>query len=166
MRAHLTAIDLKGKLKQNERISMLWSSFLFLLHVGGVSVATKRNWASEVISMCFITMCQLSVRPHRLTSEPSEYSMVIMRRFCREFTVNDFNAVIQKFSRFHESTTQVDLILCRTNDTSGYLASVHDDSTKSIEIKSGSVKIETDLNVTEDLKEILSDNDVFLFHRI
>ena len=167
MRAHLTTINMKGKLKPNERISMLWSSFLFLLHVDGVSVVTKRNWASEVISMCFIIMCQLSVRPHRLTSEPSEHSIAIMRRSCREFTVNDFISVVQKISRFHESSTQGDLILCRSNETSGYLATVHHDSRKkSIEIKSGSIKIETDLNVIEAQKEILSDNDVFLSHRI
>ena len=67
MKAHFTAVNMKGKLKPNERISKSWFSFsfLFLLHVDGVSVVAKHNRASEVISMCFMIMCQLSVRPHR-----------------------------------------------------------------------------------------------------
>ena len=146
---------------------MLWSSFLFLLYVDRVSVVIKRIWASEVILRCFMIMCQLSVRPRRLTSEPSEHSIAITRRFCREFTVNTFISVVQKLSRSHVPTIQEDLKLCRSNETIGYLVTVHHDSTnKAIEIKSGSVKIETDLDVIKTQKGILSDNDVFLSHRI
>jgi len=100
LRVHLFAINSKGKLSARERIIMLWCSLLFQLHIDGVSIITKRNWVLECISMSFLMMRSDVVRPHRLTSKPSEHSFAILHTMIREFTVSDFVSLIQKLRRF------------------------------------------------------------------
>ena len=50
---HLVAVNCKDKLKASERVTMIWHSFLWLIHVDGVSVTTKCNFLSECVSLCF-----------------------------------------------------------------------------------------------------------------
>ena len=57
-----------------QRIVMLWSSYLYLLHADGVHITTKRNWTTECISMFFQMMRSDLIRPDQATSEPSEHS--------------------------------------------------------------------------------------------
>lgn len=64
MQVHLACIDMKGRLKPKERISMLWSTFMFILHVNGVSIVIKRNWASECILLSFLIMLSDVHCPH------------------------------------------------------------------------------------------------------
>ena len=154
MRAHLTAINIKGSLSCKERISMLWSSFLFLLHVDGASIVTKRNWASESVSMCFMMMYQAVIRPHRLSSEPSEHSIAIMRNLCREFTVNDLISVVSKLSGYQQEMREGNLALTRTSEASGYIATLtHENSRRAskkvIELSGGNVQIESNLKLIQ-----------------
>jgi hypothetical protein len=79
---------------------MIWSSFLFLLHVDGVSIITKMNWATETLSLCFVMMRDNIMRPDHSTSEPSEHTYGSMRGICHEFTVNDFIHLVVKARRF------------------------------------------------------------------
>lgn len=157
MRVHLACINMKGRLKPKERISMLWSTFLYILHIDGVSILTKRNWASECISLSFLIMVSDVRYPHRLTSEPSEHSIAIMQNLCREFTVNDLISVIQKLLRFHTAIANGNLSLQRSKN--GYVATAHHDSMKKqVEMHIGEVVIETDLAVIEAQQGISDDN--------
>ena len=49
MRVHLFAVNCKGQLSANERIVMLWSSLIFMIHIDGAFITTKRNLINECI---------------------------------------------------------------------------------------------------------------------
>ena len=66
---HLFSMNCKEKLNAKERVMMLWSSLMFLLHVDGVHIITKRNWLLECNSMVFVMMRNDVTAPHWLTSE-------------------------------------------------------------------------------------------------
>jgi len=100
MRVHLFAVNCKGKLTATERVTMLWSSLIFLLHIEGVHPITKRNWMVECLGLAFLIMRADICQPHRLTSEPSEHTFAILRNMIREFTVLDFTNLIRKLDRF------------------------------------------------------------------
>ena len=93
---HLVAVNCKDKLKASERVTMIWHSFLWLIHVDGVSVTTKRNFLSECVSFCFLIMRDDVTDPHLLTTEPSEHSNALLRCMQREFTVKDFLVLVNK----------------------------------------------------------------------
>jgi hypothetical protein len=147
MRAHLFAVNAsEDALAASQRVFMLWTSFLFILHVDGVSITTKRNWASETISMVHVMMRSDVVKPYRLTSEPSEHSFASMRFIVREFTVNDFINIIQKMSRLWIASAKEQIKLVRDRVT-GYMStfiggSIHNNSLTSNK-KGGPVYIET-----------------------
>ena len=77
---------------------MLWSSFLFFLHIDGVYLTTKRNFLSECVSLCFLMMRSDILEPHLLTSEPSENTNSMLRGIQRDFTVRGFT-IINKLHR-------------------------------------------------------------------
>ena len=150
MRVHLCAVNCKGTLTAKERVSMLWSSLLFCLHVDGVSITTKRNWFTECISMVFMMMRYDVMSPHHLTSEPSEHSFAIMRGVCREFTVNDFISLVQKQVRFWKSITDGQLVTVRNAQASGYMTTINSQVIKQeIKLHAGNVEIETSLPMIE-----------------
>jgi len=53
---------------------MLWSAFIWLLHIDGMSITTKRNLCSECIFMAFMMMLNEVGDPYLVTIEPSEHS--------------------------------------------------------------------------------------------
>ena len=78
---------------------MLWSSLLFLIHINGIHITTKRNWLYECISLCLLIMCSDIVKPCLLTFEPSENTNDMLRGMQREFTVMNFFIIINKLHR-------------------------------------------------------------------
>ena len=99
MRVHLVAVNCKGILKAQERVTMIWHCLLWILHVDGVCITTKRNFLSECVSLCFLIMRDDVKEPHLLTSEPSEHSNALLRCMQREFTVKDLLILLNKLLR-------------------------------------------------------------------
>ena len=93
---------------------MLWSSYLFLLRVDGVSITTNRNWTSESVSLAFLVMINDVIRLHRLMLEPSDHSISVTRPLCRELTVNDIISIVQKLIRFQVAVSNGDLKVARS----------------------------------------------------
>ena len=56
MQLHLVAVNFKGKLQSKERVMMLWSFLLFLIHIDGIHITTKINWLYECVSLCLLIM--------------------------------------------------------------------------------------------------------------
>lgn len=160
MRIRLFVFNSRGALTAKKWISIIWSSFLYLLHVDGVSVTTKRNWVTEMISLCFMMMLLDIIRPDRLTSEPSEHSTALTRNFCREFTVNDFVHIVQKLRQYWTSVSEKSLKVVRTSEASGYVATVHHKNTKNtFTLSGGKIEIEINPDVITSQEEIIEDND-------
>ena len=47
MRVNLFAVHCKGKLSATQRVTMLWPSLDYILHVKGAHLTAKRNWMVE-----------------------------------------------------------------------------------------------------------------------
>ena len=77
-RAHLAAVNMKDVIDPEHRVTMLWSAFIWSLHIDGMSITTKRNLCSECISMAFMMMLNEVGDPHLVTTEPSEHSNAIL----------------------------------------------------------------------------------------
>ena len=165
MRVHLFAVNSKGMLTAQQRVTMLWSSLLFLLNVDGVHTTTKRNWVTEIVSLSFIIMQDDVIRPDYCTSEPSEHSIGNLRMMMREFTVNDLISMISKIERMWHAMFTSNLLMVRLkSETDGYVATI-DASTnisnhignpkrkKEILLHSGPVKIDTDPSIIDMLKK-------------
>jgi hypothetical protein len=123
-RVHLFAVNCKRTLRASERVTMLWSSLLFSLHVDGVSIITKRNWIVECVSLSFLMLRSDVTQPHRLTEEPSEHFFAILRTIVREFTLMDFLNLISKFDRYWLALQDGKLKSVRDNSTAGYRSTV------------------------------------------
>ena len=102
-RAHLYAVNTKNGLLPRERVIMLWHSLIWILHIDGVSIITKRNMLSECISLSFVIMRNDVSEPHLLTTEPSEHSNAILRGLRREFTIKDLLYMVSGMDRFWEA---------------------------------------------------------------
>ena len=87
VRVHLFAVNSKGAINAQERVVMLWSSFIYFLHIDGVHPVTKKNLLLECISMSFAMLRADVIRPSRITTEPSEHSIAFIRRIIPEGTV-------------------------------------------------------------------------------
>jgi hypothetical protein len=159
MRVHLCSVNCKGKVNAKQRVSMIWSSFLYLLHVDGVSIITKRNWATETVSLCFVMMRDDIMRPGRSASELSEHTYGSMRGISREFTVNDFIHLVAKAQRFLAAMVDNNLKAVRSSEISGYQATIQtqSESINSRNLPSGPVKIETNATLIE-AREGVNDN--------
>ena len=99
MRLHLFAINNKGGITATNRVFLLWSSLIYMLHVDGIHHTTKKNCLTEIVATVFILMRHDVIRPDRTTSEPSEHSFACMRRYEREFTMNGFISILEKLDR-------------------------------------------------------------------
>ena len=98
-RVHLVAINCKDVISAKQSVEMLWSEFLFCLHIDGVHIITKRNLLMECLPLCFLMYNSNVVQPHLLGTEPSEHSNALLRNTQREFTVKDFILIIKKLWR-------------------------------------------------------------------
>ena len=72
------------------RVRYLWSSTLCFIYISGVSIATKRNLVSEMISMSCMILRKELFRPRALTNESAEHQFGIYRSIIHEFTTNEF----------------------------------------------------------------------------
>mmetsp|Transcript_29457 Transcript_29457/g.28333 ORF Transcript_29457/g.28333 Transcript_29457/m.28333 type:complete len:118 (+) Transcript_29457:2303-2656(+) len=113
-----------------------------------------------MISLCFMMMLTDVIRPDRLTSEPSELSIALIRHLCREFTVNDFVHIVQKLSRYWTSVSKGNLKVVMTFGASGYVATVHhENAKKAIILSSGKFEIKINPDVIKALEGIVEHND-------
>lgn len=113
MRTHLFAVNSKSCLLPKERVFMLWHSFLWFLHIDGVSIITKKNFLSECVSLSFLILRDDVSEPHLLTSEPSEHANALLRGLKREFTVKDLIYMIAGLVRFWIAVIKGGLKLAR-----------------------------------------------------
>lgn len=147
-RVHLFAVNSKGCSTATERVVMLWSSFIFMLHIDGVHPTTKRNLMLECISMSFMILRSDVFRPSRITTEPSEHSIALIRKIIPEGTVKDFVNCIGRIARLWIAVTRSALHTTRKGALSQGYADTIDNHSMSAESKekleSGPVKIETD----------------------
>ena len=117
-------------------------------------------WATEIISLCFMTMLSDVIRPDCLTSEPSEHSIALVRHFCRDFMVNNFVHIVKKLVQYWISVSKGNLKVVRTSEVSGYIATVHHENTKkTITLSSGNIEIETNPDVIRPQRGIIEHND-------
>ena len=72
------------------RVRYLWSSTLWLISISGVSIVTKRNLVSEMISMSCVILRKEVFRPRALTTESAEHQFGIYRSIIHEFTTLEF----------------------------------------------------------------------------
>ena len=97
------------------------------------------------------------VRPSRITTEPSEHSIALIRRIIPEGTVNDFVNAISRMQRLWVAVTKSALKTVRGNDGSsqGYIATInkHGMPPEQIRLQSGPVHIESD-QVKIDMHEL------------
>jgi hypothetical protein len=114
-------------------------NFLVPLHVDVVSIITKRDWATDTISLCFVMMRNDIIRPDHATSEPSEHTYGSMRGISHEFTMNDFIHLVVKAQQFLKAMADSNLKAVCSSKTSGYQAIIH--------TQSESVKIETNASL-------------------
>lgn len=70
-----------------------------VFHIDGVHLVTKKNLLLEYISMSFAMLRADVIHPSRITLEPSEYSIVFIRRIIPEGTVQDFLFSIRQILR-------------------------------------------------------------------
>ena len=70
---HLASVNIKEGLTSKERICMLWSSYFFVLHVYRFGITTKRKRTYESVSLPLLIMPNEVIRPHHLTSVPSDH---------------------------------------------------------------------------------------------
>ena len=129
MRVHLFAVNCKGKLQPRERVTMLWSSLLFFLHIEGVHPTTKKNWIMECVGLSFLILRSDVCQPHRLTSEPSEHTFAILRNMIREFTVLDFSRLIMKLDRMWLTVMKGKVKIFRNSGGYGATAGSHSEKT-------------------------------------
>ena len=54
--AHLAAVNIKDVIDPEHRVTMLWSAYIWSLHIDGMSITTKCNICSECILMEFMMM--------------------------------------------------------------------------------------------------------------
>ena len=54
IRVDFLSVNQKGVLNAQQRVEILWSLFLFSLHVDGIHVTTKRNMLLECVSILFL----------------------------------------------------------------------------------------------------------------
>ena len=78
---------MKDVIYLEHRVTMLWSAFIWLLHIDGMSITIKRNLCSECILMAIMMMLNEIGDPHLVTTEPSEHSNEILQGMQIEFTV-------------------------------------------------------------------------------
>jgi hypothetical protein len=98
MRAHLFGVNSK-ECDANHRVSLIWSSAIWMTTLKGVSVLTQRNIMSGAVSMCFLVMRSDVLNPRYLTSEPNEHTFGTMRAIKREFTVQEMCDIVDKLWR-------------------------------------------------------------------
>ena len=123
-------MNTKSMLTEKDLISMLWPSYLLLLHVDGFSITMKSNCTYESLSLVFLIMPNEVIRPHSLTSEPSGHYIAMMRYLCREFTVNDLICIVQKLIIFQVSVSNGDLKVARSTQGKVYVAPVRQENMK------------------------------------
>ena len=140
MRVHLFAVNCKGVLTANERVTMVWTSMIFFLHIDGAHVTTKRNWINETISLCFLMLREDVLQPHRLTSEPSEHTFALLRSMIREFTALDFLNLVRKLNRFWVGLKDGKLKFSRERNY-GYGSTIESHFYRGIRKLSGTVKV-------------------------
>ena len=156
-RVHLFSINAKGNIvTARERVVMLWSSLLWVLHVDGTHIITKRNWIVECVSLAFLLMRSDVIQIHRTTTEPSEHSNAIMRGIVREFSVLDFLSIINKLDSLWAAMVDGELKMVRdAKQASGYLSTIETHA-KKVEVPSlqgGPVKINAVLSIFEQAAE-------------
>ena len=83
MCVHLFAMINEFVIQAKTRVLMLWSSFIFMLHIDGVHHATTKNWLVATISLSFLVLRDDVVCPHITTSEPSKHSIARICSFKR-----------------------------------------------------------------------------------
>ena len=155
MRVYLASVNTKGGLTSKQKISMLWSSYILLLHVDGLIIKNKSNWTCEIISLSLLTMLNEVIRPHHLTSELSENCTVVVISLCRYFTVNNLISILQKLIRFRVTISNGDLKVSMSTQRKFYVETVHHKNMrKYVELHSGSICVETDPGVIEAEKNI------------
>ena len=84
---------------------MIWHCLLWVLHIDGMCITTKRNFLSECVSLCFLIVRDDVKEPHLLTSEPSEHSNALLRCMQCEFTVNDMLVLLNKLLKIWRAFT-------------------------------------------------------------
>jgi len=142
MRVRLFAVNCKGQLSANERIVMLWSSLVFMIHIDGAFITTKRNLINECIGLCFLIMRDDVIQPHRLTSEPSEHTFALVRTMVREFTVLDFENLVRKLDRFWIGLRNGRLKMSRHGcESDGYKTTIGNHFYEDVSQLSGSVSV-------------------------
>ena len=99
MRVHLFAVNSVSGITAKERVAMIWSSLIYMLHIDGTHHITKRNLILKCVSMCFVILQSDVIRPHRITSEPSKHSIALIWRVIWEGTVNDFISSISRLAQ-------------------------------------------------------------------
>ena len=109
MRFHLVAVNFKGNIQAKEHVMMLWSSFLFFIHIYGFHITSKIYWISECVSFCLLIMRSNIVEPRLLTFEPSRHTDSMIRGIQREFTVRDFLTIVNKLHRIWKVMVKGDM---------------------------------------------------------
>ena len=153
MRAHLYGVNCEANLSPKTRVYLTWSSLIFMLHIDGVHVTTKRNWIVASISLCFLYMRSDVRLPHRLTSETSEHSIAHMQAVTHEFTMLDLISIINKKNRTWFAMTQDNLRTIRAIYEATEYAATASIGQESATVPTGTMQIETDPNVIDMLKE-------------
>ena len=99
MRFRLVAVNYKKNIKLKERVSMIWHYFLWVLHVDGVYIATKRNFLYGVVLLCFLIVYDDVKEPHLLTYEQSDFSNALLCYMQHEFAVKNILVILRKLLR-------------------------------------------------------------------
>ena len=107
LRMHIAAVQMKEGINYKDRVYMIWSSLICMLHFDGVSIITKRNWIMATVASIFNIMMETVVEPHRCTSEPNEHTFGHARQMCKEFSIRDFcwivSAIARRFYLIHRN---------------------------------------------------------------
>ena len=98
MQTHLFVTNSVGVVDAKTREMMLWSSLIFILHIDGAHITTKKNFIMTTIYLMFLMMRSDITRVHRLTSKSSEHSIGNLRAIKKEFTVGDFIHMMNKYN--------------------------------------------------------------------
>ena len=97
----------------------MWCSLIFVLHMDGVHVTTKRNMIYETIGNIILLCFKNVVYPHQTTSEPIEHFFGFCRYKKSEFNLLDFIDTMRKI-----------IVICRSIFEAGLRTKLESESTK------------------------------------
>ena len=94
---------------QNNKFTW-FGSHLFSFSVLTVPVLPqKRNRALETISMFLLTMINVAMIPHHITSDPYDNSIATTRQLFRKFSINYLLPIVMKLAGFHKHMEDINL---------------------------------------------------------